>query len=184
MHNIKTVVMVALGAALIWVSAVVAIPVGPVPITLQTMIVVVVGMLLGPWRAVLAVLLYYLLGIMGVPVFAGFKSGIAVLTASPTAGFALGFLPAALISGLLCSLAGRTKGALRYTLVGITALVGMITPYLLGIPLFMNYTGKSLADSLPLVLIPFIPGDSIKTVAAILIGVALLKFRDPSQEEV
>ncbi len=177
MNSTKSIILIALGVALVWVGAAVSIPIGPVPISLQTMMVVVVGMLLGPVRGGLAILLYYLLGIIGIPVFAGFKSGIAVFTASPAVGFLLGFFPAALVSGFLFSVAKRFKGLACYVLIAIAAVLGMVVPYTLGIPLFMSYTGKTLAESLPLVVIPFIVGDVIKTVAATLVGGALLRFR-------
>ncbi len=182
MNRTKSIILIALGVALVWVGSVVSIPIGPVPITLQTMMVVVVGMMLGPTRGGLAILLYYLLGVIGIPVFAGFKSGVAVFTTSPTAGFLLGFFPAALIAGILFSVATWFKGVVRYVLIAVAAVVGMVVPYTLGIPLFMSYTGKTLAESLPLVLTPFIVGDVIKTFAATLVGGALLRFRSVDGE--
>lgn len=194
MQHTKNIILVALGAALIWVGAIISIPVGPVPITLQTMMVVVVGMMLGPGKAALAILLYYLLGIIGIPVFAGVKSGFAAFTASPTAGFLVGFLPAAVLAGLLFGLARRCAergrgaqsrrpaGVVPYVVIALAALLGMAVPYLFGVPWFMHYTGKTLSDSLPLVLTPFLVGDVIKTFAAALIGGSLLRFRGNSAD--
>ncbi len=177
MNSTKSIILIALGSALVWVGSAISIPIGPVPISLQTMMVVIVGMMLGPIRGGLAMLLYYLLGLIGIPVFAGFTSGIAVFTSSPAAGFLLGFLPAVIVSGLLFSVARRFRGAVGYVCIAVTAAIGMVLPYTLGIPVFMNYTGKTLVESLPLVVTPFIPGDVIKTVAATLVGGALLRFR-------
>ncbi len=182
MNSTKNLIWITLGTALIWVGAFASIPLGPMPITLQTMMVVVVGMLLGVKRGPLAVLLYSFLGIIGLPVFAGFKSGVAAFTASPTAGFLVGFLPAVLLVGIFFYLPRGRRGFSLYLCTAIAAVVGMVVPYFFGIPWFMHYTGKTLSESLPLVLIPFILGDTIKTVAAYLVGVTLLKAHNKSEE--
>jgi len=84
----------------LWGSALVSLPVAgsPVPVTLQTLAVLVVGILLGPWQGVLAVAAYLVAGALGLPLFAGGAAGLDVLV-GPTGGFLLGFLPAAFLAG-------------------------------------------------------------------------------------
>lgn len=77
-----------------------ALPLAPVAVTLQSLAVLLSAALLGPWRGMAAVLLYLLLGIAGLPVFAGGAAGVAVLD-GPSAGYLVAFVPAALLCGWL-----------------------------------------------------------------------------------
>ena len=98
----QSVGLVAVFTALLVAAAVVpGIPVGPlgVPITLQTLAVMLTGLVLGPGRATAAVLLYLLIGFVGLPVFSRGQSGLQVL-AGPTAGYLVSFAVAALVLGL------------------------------------------------------------------------------------
>ncbi len=85
----KDLAVVGLGTAIVTVCAWISIPIGTVPFTLQTFAVAAVGGLLGWKRGSLSVLAYLLLGLVGVPVFAGFKAGLAALM-GPTGGYILG----------------------------------------------------------------------------------------------
>jgi biotin transport system substrate-specific component len=100
---LRGVVLVALGTALMALSAKVNLPLPYVPMTLQTLVVLMIGAAYG-WRLGSATMIAYLAeGAMGLPVFAGPVGGLAPLV-GPTAGYLLGFVPAAFITGLL---AGR-----------------------------------------------------------------------------
>ena len=95
----RRMVFCALFAAVIAVFAQIQIPMAPVPVSLATFGVMMCGLLLGwKWGAV-TVTVYILLGVVGVPVFAGFKGGAAVLM-GPTGGYILGYLPYAVLAGL------------------------------------------------------------------------------------
>jgi biotin transport system substrate-specific component len=97
----RSVALVAVLTALLVAAAVVpGIPVGGfgVPITVQTLAVLLTGLVLGPVRGGLAVFLYLVLGFVGLPVFSGGASGLQVL-AGPTAGYLLSFVPAAVVVG-------------------------------------------------------------------------------------
>lgn len=94
--KVLSLTYVALMAALMAVCAWITIPVGPVPFTMQTFAVFAALGLLGGKRGTLAVVVYLLLGLVGLPVFAGFSSGAAALL-GPTGGFLLGFLASALV---------------------------------------------------------------------------------------
>ena len=94
--KVLSLTYVALMAALMAVCAWITIPVGPVPFTMQTFAVFAALGLLGGKRGTLAVVVYLLLGLVGLPVFAGFSSGAAALL-GPTGGFLVGFLASALV---------------------------------------------------------------------------------------
>lgn len=97
----RGVLLVLAGALVLWLSARVQVPFWPVPMTLQTLAVIVLGVALGPRLAVLAVLAYLAMGMAGLPVFAGApQQGLAYLT-GPTGGYLVGFLLAAVVLGLL-----------------------------------------------------------------------------------
>lgn len=91
-------VWTALLAALIAVGALIQLPIGPVPVTLQTFFIVLAGYILGPVSGAAAMLLYILAGAIGLPIFAGGKAGFAVLF-GPTGGYLLGFVGTAYLAG-------------------------------------------------------------------------------------
>ena len=97
---IYDLVLISISAALITVSSWISIPLGPVPFTLQTMDILAVMLACGGRKGTLSILVYLALGFCGVPVFAGFKGGVAALI-GPTGGFLAGFLLAALLYWLL-----------------------------------------------------------------------------------
>ena len=97
---IYDMVLISISAALIAVCSWISIPLGPVPFTLQTLGILAVMLTAGGRRGTIAVLVYLALGAVGVPVFAGFKGGIASF-AGPTGGFLVGFLVSALVYWLL-----------------------------------------------------------------------------------
>jgi biotin transport system substrate-specific component len=102
-HGSGALVAIVLGVGLLTLSAKIQVPFWPVPMTLQTLAVLTLGMICGPWLAVAAVVAYLLLGAVGLPVFAGTPErgiGLAYMM-GPTAGFLAGFLLAALLAGVL-----------------------------------------------------------------------------------
>ncbi len=98
----KGMVLCALFAALTGVGALIAIPLPftPVPITLQTFFIFLAGALLGKYLGALSQLIYLLLGVVGLPVFAKGSSGIGALL-GPSGGYLVGFIPAAFLVGYL-----------------------------------------------------------------------------------
>lgn len=113
-HNIA---WVALGVGLLALASQCVIPWQPVPLTLQSATVIFLAALLGPSLAASAIVSYLLLGLCGVPVFAEFYSGVHVFM-GPTAGYLLGFLPAAYVAGYLFQ-----KGAARHWLLAFVASI-------------------------------------------------------------
>jgi biotin transport system substrate-specific component len=98
----RGLVLSGLSIALLSVGAFITVPFGPVPFTLQTMMLGIVVCILSPKQAVVAVAGYLLLGTLGLPIFAGMRGGIGVL-AGPTGGFLVGFLVATVIIAVLRS---------------------------------------------------------------------------------
>ncbi len=156
----KELVWVALMAALICIAAPLAVPVGAIPITLATFAVYLAGALLGMKRGALAVAVYLLLGLAGLPVFSGFNGGVAPL-AGPTGGYLIGYLPCAAAAGFVV----ERGGARRWT-VPAGMIVGTAACYALGTAWFMFQSDTPLAGALAACVLPFLPGDAIKIAAA------------------
>lgn len=167
--------LVAVFAALVAVlSLAPAIPLaGGVPITLQTLGVALAGLTLGPVRGFLAVLLYLLVGFVGLPVFAGGAAGLGVL-GKPSAGYLLSFPIAALLAGLLSRALIRTRLP-RYPglfLAGFGASILIVHPA--GIAGLMANADMAF-DKAVITDLAFWPGDVIKNLVAA--GLALAVFK-------
>ena len=154
-----------------------AIPVGAVgvPITLQTLAVALTAMILGPWRGFAATALYVIVGLAGLPVFAGGASGIGVL-AKPSAGYLLAFPLAALLIGFLArAIVSRNQKStgVRWALLFLAGLAGsfaFVHP--------MGIAGIAINAGIPvdqafLADIVYWPGDVIKDIAASGVAVAV-----------
>jgi biotin transport system substrate-specific component len=163
---LRPMVYASLLTALIVLGAYVAIPIGPVPIVLQNMFVLLAGLLLGPGWGFASVLLYLGLGALGLPVFAGGGAGIAHLV-GPTGGYLASYLPAVVVTGLL----SRGERGLGQDILAGAA--GSVVVYLGGIPWLMHIAGVDLRWALLAGCLPFLPGDAVKVVAAGLAARAL-----------
>ncbi|MBR0556721.1 biotin transporter BioY [Ciceribacter sp. L1K23] len=140
----------------------------PVPITLQTLGVMLAGVILGARRGALAALLVILLVVIGLPVLSGGRGGLAVF-AGPTVGFLLGWVPGAFVTGLIAERFGRAISPAMQTVGFFAAAVigGIAVVYLLGIGVLAFHVGlrNAIVGSMA-----FIPGDLIKAVIAALAG--------------
>ena len=121
--------LVLAGVALVALLAKVSFFIGPIPITGQTLGVIVVGAALGAKRGAASLTTYMLLGLAGLPIFAGPIAGPAYVL-SPSFGFILGFIPAAFVAGWFAERAWDRKPALAF--VGFVA--ASIIPFLIGVP--------------------------------------------------
>lgn len=163
----------AVHVALITAGAFVAIPIpgSPVPVVLQNLFVIMTGVVLPPIAALGTVLVYLLLGALGLPVFAGGAGGLAHF-AGPTGGFLLGFLPAAGVTSLVLSSA-RRRGASRATVptgtLAAAVAAGFLTVYLLGVPVLAVVLQMPLRQAAMVGMIPFLPGDILKAIALVVI---------------
>jgi biotin transport system substrate-specific component len=155
----REITYTALFAALISVGALVSIPIGTVPFTLQVLFVLLAGMALGPRLGAMAVLGYLLLGLIA-PVYAAGTSGLGVLF-GPTGGYLWGFLPAVVLTGLLATHGRPTLP--RYLAAGI---LGLVPIYALGTAWLALQLHLSLAAAVTAGVTPFIGFDLAKAVIA------------------
>ncbi|MBR7927703.1 biotin transporter BioY [Aerococcaceae bacterium zg-ZUI334] len=163
----KEITLTALLLALLIVGSQLSIPMWPVPITLQTLVVLLIGMLATPKQAAIITISYVLLGIVGLPVFAGFKSGPLL----PTLGFSISFIPATLLMSIgLKSISRQNHKALfLYSLLASIVIYAIGVPYLAYVLNHVMNLGKSASDILAIGLTPFLLGDFLKIIIAILI---------------
>ncbi|MFT2706228.1 biotin transporter BioY [Clavibacter zhangzhiyongii] len=144
---------------------------GGVPITAQTLGVMLAGAILGPWLGALCILVLLALVAVGLPLLAGGTGGIGVF-AGPTAGYLVGWVLGALVVGAVVHLGGR-KPALVRTAVAMVA-GGILAIYALGIPVQSAVTRLPLVETATTSLV-FLPGDLIK--AAIATGIVMTLVR-------
>jgi biotin transport system substrate-specific component len=163
MHSLRLSVFSALFTALMVVGAYLKIPLGPVPIVLANFFVILAGVVLGAKWAAASVGLYLLLGAFGLPVFAG-GGGLAYL-AGPTGGFLLGYLPSAVIAGVISH---RGKSHPAKDAIGLIA--GALAIYFIGVPWLKYSLDMSWAESLTIGMFPFLIGDGIKTAGALAVN--------------
>ena len=162
----RDMTLTAVMAALICIAGPLVVPVGPVPLSLATFAVYLAGAVLGKKRGTIAVGLYLLIGIIGVPVFSGFSGGFQKL-AGVTGGYLAGYLPCAFLSGLG---AERAEKSGRKWLLPALAAAGTAVLYALGTAWFMIQTGNTASAALGLCVVPFLPGDAVKIIAASLLA--------------
>lgn len=159
--NIRQMTLISLFAALTAVGAFISIPIGPVPITLQTLFTLLAAMTLGSVMGASSQIIYVLLGIVGLPVFAGFKAGIGILF-GPTGGFLFGFIISAYIIGKIIELK-KEKNIFYYFLAG---LIGTLIIYILGVTQLSLVTDMGIKKALMVGMFPFLLGDILKIIAA------------------
>ncbi|HKI81552.1 MAG TPA: biotin transporter BioY [Pseudodesulfovibrio sp.] len=160
--DLHRLVWTALMAALIGAGAYLVAPIGPVPVSMQPFFIFLAGYLLGPRHAVLAMGLYLLAGVIGLPVFAGGKSGLGYLL-GPTGGYLFGFLGTALI----CGLARPREGGLPL-LRGVAAgLAAVGLAYITGAVWLKFVLTLTWTEAVVLGVLPFIPWDILKVAAAL-----------------
>jgi biotin transport system substrate-specific component len=151
------------GSVFIAVSAQVSIPMIPVPITLQTLAILMVGFAFGSRLGALTALVYLAEGFMGLPVFANGANGAAF--AGPTAGFLLGFVPMAYLAGL-ASEGGLAKGLIG-TAVSAVAISALL--YIPGVLFLATFLSLDLSTAFSAAAAPFLLGDFVKSILAALI---------------
>lgn len=173
--QLKKMIITAFFTALLCISSYMVVPLGPVPHSLQPVFIFLTGLIIGPRQGAMSVLVWFALGVMGLPVFAGGNSGIATFF-GPTGGFLIGFLLCVVLVGYLtydkCLCFGR---------VMLVMLLGITVVYVVGIIGFkynMYYVfNKDLNWSVcfNLVVLPFIPFDLLKALLATYTGIKINK---------
>ncbi len=156
---VTKVALVVFGSLLLAVSAQFKIPLYPVPVTGQTLVVLLIGMTYGPRLGGVTLAAYLFEGALGLPVFAGGAAGLAVLV-GPTAGYLFGFLLAAIAMGYLAD-----RGMGRTVVSTITAMViGNCVIYLCGALWLANFIG--FGQVIAVGVSPFLYGDALKLAVA------------------
>lgn len=164
--------LVILGSALLAAVARISVPFVPVPMTMQSLVVVSLGLTLGARRGALAVLLYLAEGAAGLPVFAGTPEkgiGLAYM-AGPTGGFLAGFVLTAFAAGWLAE-RGWDRSLWKTALAALIATALMYLPGLLWLGTMMGFNAKLLAAG----LYPFVPGDLMKAALAAILVPAIVR---------
>ena len=159
----KDLVLTALFAALTAVLAQIQLPIGPVPFNLAVFGAFLAGMLLEPAWAAASMGVYMLLGAVGIPVFAGFMGGPAVLLGK-TGGYVIGYIFIALATAL------AVKRSVKLPVIGAAMLAGLLVCYGFGTAWFMAVTGADLVSALGWCVLPFIVPDVCKGVLACVLG--------------
>lgn len=154
----------ALMAAVMCVLGPLSVPIGEVPISLTNLVICFAVWLLGARFGTLSVLVYLLLGAVGLPVFSAYSGGLAKL-AGPTGGYLIGFLPMAFLGGLIIE---KTKG--QPVLSGLGLVLGIAVSYALGTAWFVFQMGCDLQYALAVCVYPFIVFDLAKVVLTVLVG--------------
>lgn len=169
-RSLRGMVYASMFGALTAVGAYILIPLPPVPITLQTLFVNLAGALLGGTLGALSQVVYILLGVIGLPVFAGGKAGAGVLL-GPTGGYLSGFVVGAYVIGKLTAL--RRKPGFIWLACAMS--IGIATVYMIGIIQLMVVAKLDYDKAIAVGLLPPLPGAILKIILAALIT---LKIRD------
>ncbi len=161
--SVKDITQIGIFTALTAVGAFISIPIGPVPITLQSFFILLSGIILGSKKAMFSQITYLLLGLIGFPIFSGFSGGLQHIF-KPSFGFIIGYVAAAYVVGKLT----EEKTASQYLLAAVFA--GTLIIYTFGLP-YMYYilnimlnSNLSIVKILQLGMFAFIPGDMLKAV--------------------
>lgn len=170
--ELRSLANISLFAALVGAGAFVHIPFGPMHLSLQTMLVMLTGFVLGPKRAVLAMALYLACGFIGLPMFGRGKAGPAAFL-GPTAGYLAGFVAGAAIAGLSTLFGG---GRRRVAAMLCFGALGSVVLLLLGAAWLRLTVIDDWGRALVVGFYPFIIGDIIKMAAAAALREAF--FRD------
>lgn len=159
---------VALMLALLAVCSQIALPIGPVPITLQTLVVLIIGLILPTGQALLTMSLYLVLGLIGLPIFSQAMGGLQSVFL-PSFGFILSFIPAVWVMSKICH--KKNSHSIRRYVIAVIA--GNLIIYIIGLSymsfILTIYLGNemSLWQILFVGMIPFIPGDIAKSIVAV-----------------
>ena len=194
--------LVLAGIGILAASAWLSVPFYPVPLTMQTLAVLLIGGALGPVLGVSAVAGYLALGALGAPVFHNGLGGMLVI-AGPTGGYLVGFLPAVFLMGWAARLSGTARSASparlsgtarvssrgsgwgsvlrRLSILAVGALAASAAIYALGVPWLSFVGGIGLERALAVGLVPFVLGDLLK--AAVAVGALYLGGRALSRRE-
>ena len=162
--SVYPLAMTAVMAAVMAAVSPFAIPIGPISLSLCTLVLYITPYILGWQRGAVATLVYILLGMVGAPVFTGFAGGIGKVL-GPTGGYIAGYIPLVIITGLAIRFFPKNR---VFQFLGMIAATAVL--YTLGTIWYMIQSGNPLDVAMKWCVIPFIPGDLIKMVIAMIAG--------------
>ncbi len=171
----KDLVLTALMAAVLCVVSPWSITIGPIPFSFSLFAIYLTMYLLGAKLGTFSVLLYLLIGLLGLPVFSGFTGGPQKLF-GPTGGFLIGYLPMALLIGLFLDHTQKEHITFRHTLLRILVVFACTwVLYLFGTLWYMFVSGAGFLAALSVTVLPFVLIDLAKNILAALLGPAIKK---------
>jgi biotin transport system substrate-specific component len=162
---VRKMVYASLFAALTAAGAWIVIPLPYVPVTLQTLFTMLSGALLGPYFGALAMIVYVLLGLIGLPVYAQGASGLGALV-GPAGGYLIGFIVGAVVIGLLV----RMKKKPGFLWLCMSMAIGELVVYIFGVAQLSFVAGMPLGEAVILGALLFVPGDILKIIVAAFIA--------------
>jgi biotin transport system substrate-specific component len=166
-EKLRWMVLASLMAALAAVGAYIHIPIGPVPIVLSTLFVLLSGLLLGSRWGLASMVLYLFVGAIGMPVFSGGRGGFAHFL-GPTGGYLFGYVFASWLTGLI---AERSRGILILEILSV--IMGSLAIYSLGVPWLKMVTHMPWSKALMVGMLPFLIGDAVKSSVALILARAM-----------
>ncbi len=168
--SVQKMAIIALMTAVLCILAPISIPIfiSPVPVSLGVLAIYLTAYVLSPLDATISVIIFILLGTFGLPVFSGYSGGLSKLV-GPTGGYIIGFLFTVYISSLFIHM----KKGIIYDVIGM--ITGLALCYILGTIWFSYQQGKGFIASLLLCVVPFLIGDAIKIIVAVILGTQLNK---------
>ena len=165
----RKLVLIALMTAItcIFAPLSIPIPVSPVPISLTNLVIMISIYVLGFKDATISYIVYLLLGLVGLPVFSGFTGGFGKL-AGPTGGYLVGFIFLALIAGLFVDKFPKNR-----ILAVVGMIIGMAVTYIFGTEWLAIQLKMTFVAALSVGVIPYLAGDAVKIIIAIIVGPVL-----------
>ncbi len=167
--KIQQITKIAILTTIFSIACSIVIPFGLIPISLSTLFLCVLSTILKPKEILISIVLYLFLGIIGIPVFAGFQAGLGVLI-GPTGGYLVGYL----FSGFVMSLINHKVKRKAYWLFSF--LIGTLILYLFGTIQFMLIMRLSFLESIVVTVYQFVIGDILESILAFVVSIILNKI--------
>lgn len=171
----KDITIISMLIAILVVCSQLSVPIGPVPVTLQTLAILMIGFLLTPKNALYATAIYAVMGLAGLPIFSGFSGGLQAIL-MPSFGFVLAFIPASYLQAKYLSKVNANES--KHLI--LSGLINFIVTYAIGLPymaIILNVYMNAQMGFVAILMagfIPFIPGDLIKLFTGVIMAKRLL----------
>ena len=165
---VRSICQIGMFTALMCVLSPLSIPIGPVPITLATLVLYIIGAVFDWKIACLIVASYLLLGTVGLPVFSSFQGGFQVIL-GPTGGFLIGYLPCVFLESFFLK-----KRANQKWFYPLLMIIGTIVLYSIGTIWLVIYSNYEVSKALMVAVVPFLLGDTLKIALA---SIASIRIR-------